>query len=105
MNIIKRIVDTGIGDNTYSIYNRHIRFTNSVALIVCFFIIQNASFAIYYHQPYLATVDAAHFVVTATVPFFNRAGKRLLASIWFSLFAILFVTFYAIYFTLNSYSF
>lgn len=105
MNIIKRIVDTGIDNNTYSIYKRHIRFTNSVALIVCFFIIQNAAFALYYEQYVLATVDAAHFVVTAMVPLFNRSGKRLLASVWFSTFAILFVTFYAIYFTLGSYTF
>lgn len=104
MNVVKRIIDSGTNPQT-PIYNRNIRFTNSVALIVCIFIIQNALFAIYYHQPIIAAVHAAHFVVTALVPFFNGAGKRVLASAWFSTFAILFVTFLAICFTLDSYTF
>ncbi|MBD0287975.1 MAG: adenylate/guanylate cyclase domain-containing protein [Flavisolibacter sp.] len=41
----------------------------------------------------------------ALVPVFNSMGKRVLASAWFSSVAILFVTFYAIVFTLDSYNF
>jgi class 3 adenylate cyclase len=87
------------------VYNKQIRFANSVSLIVCFFIVQNAALAVYYNQPLLILVYIMHFVMIALMPVFNHRGKRVLASAWFSGVAILFVTFYAIVFTLDSYNF
>ncbi|MDQ3842826.1 MAG: adenylate/guanylate cyclase domain-containing protein, partial [Bacteroidota bacterium] len=105
MNVVKRIIDLGTAEKIYPVYNKHIRFTNSVALFVCCFIVQNAALAIYYHQPLLILVYILHFAMIALVPVFNTMGKRVLASAWFSSVAILFVTFYAIVFTLDSYNF
>ncbi len=105
MNVIKRIMDLGTSRQTDPVYNKHIRFTNSVALFVCVFIVQNAALAIYYDQPLLMLVYILHFVLIALVPVFNLMGKRVLASAWFSSVAIVFVTFYAIDFSLDSYNF
>jgi class 3 adenylate cyclase len=76
-----------------------------MSLFVCVFIIQNAFLAFYYDQPLLILVYALHFVLIATVIVFNRRKKRVLASAWFSAVAILFVSFYAIEFTFDSYNF
>ncbi|HEY4873947.1 MAG TPA: adenylate/guanylate cyclase domain-containing protein [Puia sp.] len=105
MNIVKRIIDLGTNKQLNPIYNKHIRFTNSVALFVCLFIIQCALLNTFYPQPFLYLVYILHFITIALVPLFNYRGKRVFASAWFSSVAIVFVTFYAIEFTLNSYNF
>lgn len=105
MNIIRRLLDAGIAQRNHPVDNKHIRFTNAVALFVCLFILQNAAFAIYYHQPHLILVYVLHFFCIALVLLFNYKGKRVLASAWFSGAAIIFVTFYAICFTLESFNF
>jgi len=105
MNIIKRILDLGTRLQTDPVENKHIRFSNSIALIVCGFIVPNAALAIYYDQPFLILVYILHFVLIALSPVFNYRGKRVLASAWFSGVAIVFVTFYAIVFTLDSFNF
>ncbi|WP_162055904.1 adenylate/guanylate cyclase domain-containing protein [Pontibacter pamirensis] len=105
MNIVKRITDLGTNKQTDPVYNKHIRFTNSVALFVCFFIVQNAALAFFYNQPLLLLVYMLHFISIALVPVFSYRGKRVLASAWFSSVAILFVTFYSIEFNLASYNF
>ena len=105
MNIIKRITDPGTVGQTNPAYSKQIRFTNSVALIVCFFIVQNAVLSIYYHQQLVFGIQLMHFVMIALIPLFNSRGKRVFASAWFSSVAIFFVTIYAIIFTLQSYNF
>ena len=105
MNIVKRIIDLGTAGQSDPIYNRHIRFANSVALIVCFFIVQNAILGFYYNEPILILVYIVHFVLIVLIPVFNYRGKRVLASAWFSGVAILFVTFYSIALPLDSYNF
>src|SRR5580658_7696570 len=105
MNIVKRIVNSGTDKQLDPVYNKLIRFTNSVALFVCVFIVQNAALAIYYHQPLLILIYVLHFVLIGAVPVLNHTRKRVLASAWFSTVAIIFVTFYAIEFTLDSYNF
>lgn len=105
MNIIKRIIDIGTNKQPDPVYAKHIRFTNSVALFVCFFIVQNAALALYYDQPLFLLVYILHFILIAFVLVFNYEGKRVFASAWFSSVAILFVTFYSIEFTLDSYNF
>jgi hypothetical protein len=104
VNIFKRIINLGTNKQTDPVYNKHIRFANSVALIVCFFIVQIAALAIYFKQPLLILVYVMHFLTIALVPVFNHWGKRVLAAAWFSSVAILFVSFYAIIFTLDSYN-
>lgn len=105
MNIIKRIIDSGTHKQLGPVQNKHIRFTNSVALFVCFFIIQNTALAIYYDQPLLILVYILHFILISAVVFLNYKGHRAFASSWFSAVAILFVTFYSIEFTLESFNF
>lgn len=105
MNLAKRIIDLGTAERTNPLYNKYIRFSNSISLIVCFFIVQNTVLAIYYHQPILILIYIIHFAMIAMIPVFNYIGKRVLASSWFSGVAILFVTFYSIVFTLDSYNF
>jgi class 3 adenylate cyclase len=105
MNYAKRIIELGTGKQLNPVHNKHIRFTNSMALFVCFFIVQCWSLAIFYHRPLLYPVYLLHFVLIALIPWFNYRGKRVFASAWFSGVAILFVSFYAIEFTLNSYNF
>ncbi|HYV95752.1 MAG TPA: adenylate/guanylate cyclase domain-containing protein [Chitinophagales bacterium] len=104
-NPIKQIIDLGTTKQTDPVVNRHIRFCNSVALIVCLFVVQNFVLAVYYKQTLIAFVLGLHFILLALMPVFNYAGKRLLASTWFSSVAILFVTFYAIVFTLEGLNF
>jgi len=105
MNIVKRIIDLGTRYQTNAICNKHIRFTNSLSLIICGFIIQNEILSIYYKQPLIVLIQFIHFVMISLVPVFNYRGKRVLASAWFSGVAIFFVTIYAIIFTLGSYNF
>jgi class 3 adenylate cyclase len=105
MNVIKRIIDLGTSRQTDPVYNKHIRFTNSVSLIVCLFAIQNLVLAVYYHQTLVALLIALHCVLIALMLVFNRMGKRVLASAWFSGVAILFVTVYSIAYTLESLNF
>jgi adenylate cyclase len=103
MNVIKQILD--LGTQSDPVANKHIRFSNSIALIVCGFIVQNAALAIYYDRPILIVVYICHFVLIALSLFFNYRGKRVLASTWFSVVAIVFVPFSAIVFTLESFNF
>src|SRR5271170_206038 len=105
MSIIKCIINSGTDKQLSPAANKHIRFTNSISLFVCFFIVQCAALAIYYDQPLLIWVYGLHFTGIAVIPFFNFLGKRVLASAWFSAVAILFVTFYAIVFTIESFNF
>ncbi len=105
MNVVKRIIDLGTSGKTDPVYNRHTRFANSASFIVCFFILQNAALAIYFNQPLLIAVYMMHFLTFALIPVFNHWGKRVLAAAWFSGVAILFVSFYAIIFTLDSFNF
>jgi len=105
MNIAKRIIDLGTSRQTHPVFNKHIRFTNSVALLVCFFALQNAVLALYYKQSHILLINGLHFLLIAMMPAFNHLGKRVLASAWFSAVAIFFVTFYSIVFTLDSLNF
>jgi len=105
MNLIKRLINLGTKRQNDVTRNKHIRFTNSVSLIICCFIVQNAILSIYYKQPLIAFIQFAHLVMIALVPVFNYRGQRVLASAWFSSAAIFFVTIYAIIFTLDSYNF
>ncbi len=105
MNLFKHLVETGTEKQNNVTHNKHIRFTNSSALIICFFIIQNIILSIYYEQVLIACVQFIHFVMIALVLFFNYKGKRVLASAWFSSTAIFFVTIYSIVFTLESFNF
>ena len=105
MNLVNRIIDLGINKQTDVLYNRHIRFSNSVSLIVCFFIIQNSALCIYYHQPLATLIYLIHFILIALTLFLNYMGKRVFANVWFSSVAITFVSIYAIIFTESSYNF
>jgi adenylate cyclase len=105
MNIVNRIINAGTDKHVNQVYNKHIRLTNSIVLFVCIFIIQNLALALYYNNPLLMVVYVLHFILIAAVPVINHLGKRVLATAWFSFVAIIFVTFYAIQFTLDSYNF
>lgn len=105
MNLVNRIIDLGINKQTDVLHKRHVRFANSVSLIVCFFIIQNSALCIYYHQPLANLIYLIHFMLIALTLFFNYMGKRVFASVWFSCVAITFVSFYAIIFTERGYNF
>jgi signal transduction histidine kinase len=105
MNWFKYLIDIGTGKQNDVTCNKHIRFTNSLALIICFFIIQNIILSIYYKQALIAFIQSVHFIMIALVLFFNYKGKRVLASAWFSSTAIFFVTIYSIVFTLESFNF
>ena len=105
MNLVNRIIDLGINKQTDVIQTRHIRFTNSVIVILFFFIIQNAAICIYYHQPLVTLVYLIHFILIALTLYFNYMGKRVFASAWFSGVAILFVSIYSIIFTESGYNF
>ena len=102
MNWFKYIIDIGTGKQNDVTGNKNIRFTNSVALVICFFIIQNIILSIYYKQSLIGFIQSVHFIMIALVPFINYKGKRVLASAWFSGSAIFFVTIYSIVFTLES---
>lgn len=105
MNLVNRIIDLGINKQTGVIQTRHIRFTNSVIVILFFFIIQNVAISIYFHQPLVALVYLMHFILIALTLLFNHMGKRVFASAWFSAVAILFVSIYSIIFTESGYNF
>ncbi len=105
MNWFKYLINIGTGKQNDVTGNKHIRFANSLALIICFFIIQNIVLSVYYRQGVIAFIQSIHFVMIALVLFFNYMGKRILASAWFSSSAIFFVTIYAIVFTLGSLNF
>ncbi len=105
MNWFKYLVNTGTEKQKNITANKHIRFTNSLALIICFFIIQNIILSIYYKQAPVALIQFAHFVMIGLVLFFNYKGWRIFASAWFSGTAIFFVTIYAVIFTLESLNF
>lgn len=105
MNLANRIIDLGINKQTDVIQTRHIRFANSVIVILLFFIIQNVAICIYFHQPLVALVYLMHFILIALTLLFNHMGKRVFASAWFSGVAILFVSIYSIIFTERGYNF
>ena len=105
MNLFKYLVDTGTKNQNDVTRNKHIRFTNSLALVICCFIVQNIILSIYYKQPLIASIQFVHFIMIALVPFFNHKGRRVLASAWFSTAAIFFVTIYSVVFTLKSFNF
>jgi len=105
MNKVNRVIDLGTSRQADPVYNKHVRFANSLSLIICGFIVLNALLSVYYNQPLLILVYLLHFGMIALVPVFNYWGKRVLASACFSVAAIVFVTFYALVFTLDSYNF
>jgi adenylate cyclase len=105
MNLANRIIDLGINKQTDVIQTRHIRFTNSVIVILFFFIIENVAISIYFHQPLVTLVFLMHFILISLTLLFNHMGKRVLASAWFSGVAILFVSIYSIIFTERGYNF
>ena len=105
MNLFKYLVNIGTEKQKAITRNKHIRFTNSLALIICFFIVQNIIISIYYEQSLIASVQFAHLITIAMVPFFNFKGKPILAGAWFSIAAIFFVTIYSVVFTLESLNF
>ena len=105
MNLFKYLVDIGIEKQNDVTSNKHIRFTNSLVLIICCFIIQNIILSIYYKQSLIAFIQFAHFLMIVLVLLFNYQGWRVLASAWFSSAAIFFVTIYSIVFTLESFNF
>jgi hypothetical protein len=85
--------------------DRHIRFSNSVSLIVCFYIIQCAALALVHHQPRLVPIYVAHFVGIAVVPLLNQRGHPVVASVCFGSVAIAFVSFYSLVFGVESLNF
>jgi signal transduction histidine kinase len=105
MNWFKYFIDIGTEKQKDITGNKHIRFTNSLVIIICYFIIQNAILSIYYRQALIAFIQFAHFIMIALVPFFNHKGRRVFASAWLSSVAIFFVTVYSIVFTLPSLNF
>jgi adenylate cyclase len=105
MNLANRIIDLGINKQTDVIQTRHIRFTNSVIVILFFFIIENVAISIYFHQPLVTLVFLMHFILISLTLLFNHMGKRVLASAWFSGVAILFVSIYSMIFTERGYNF
>lgn len=105
MNPIKRLINIGTDSQKDPVYNKHIRFSNSVFLILSFFMIQNTSVAIYYNELFMVFVFMVHWFFLSFMLVFTYLGKRVLASAWFSGVAIVFVTFYAIAFTMQGLNF
>ncbi len=105
MTLFKYLINIGTVKRNDVTQNKHIRFTNSLVLIICCFIVQNIILSIYYKQPLIAYIQFAHFIMIALAPVFNYKGRRVLASAWFSSAAIFFVTIYSIVFTLESFNF
>ena len=105
MNFFRYLIDIGTEKQINVTRNKHIRFANSLALIICFFIVQNIILSIYYKQLVISIIQFIHFVMIALIPVFNHKGKPILASTWFSIVAIFFVTIYSIVFTLESFNF
>jgi hypothetical protein len=83
MNVIKRILDLVISKDADPLYNRHIRFTNAVFLIVCLFAIQNTGLAFYHHEPLMAIIFIVHALLLTPMLVFNYQKRRVLASDWF----------------------
>lgn len=105
MNLIKQLINIGTDSQKDPVYNKHIRFTNSVFLIVSFFVVQSASIAIYYNELVVLFIFLVHWAFLSGMLVFTYLGKRVLASAWFSGVAIVFVTFYAIAFTVQGLNF
>ncbi|HSZ32550.1 MAG TPA: adenylate/guanylate cyclase domain-containing protein [Puia sp.] len=105
MSIINRIIDLGVNEQTTVVHKKQVRFSNSVSLIVCFFILQNCAICVYYHQTEVDLIYLTHFLLITLIPVFNSLGKRIFASAWFSSVAIFFVSIYSIVFTESSYNF
>jgi class 3 adenylate cyclase len=101
MNILKRIIDIGTRYKADPVFNKHIRFTNSVALIVCVFAVENAVLGIAYGEFVMAGIVIIHGLLISLMFYFNALGKRVLAATWFSTVALSFVTFYGIVYTLE----
>ena len=105
MNLFKYLIDIGTNKQHDITVNKNVRFANSLALIICCFLVQNIILSAYYKQPLIASIQFAHFLLIALIPFFNYKGWHVLASGWFSGVAIFFVTIYSIVFTLESLNF
>ncbi len=105
MNLFKYLLNIGAVEQNDVTSNKHIRFTNALAFVICCFIVQNIILSIYYKQLFIASIQFAHFIMIALVLFFNYKGRRVLASAWFSSSAIFFVTIYSVVFTLESLNF
>lgn len=108
MTLLRRLIEVGTQDTPGQddfIRNRHVRFANSVSLIVCVFIVQNAGVALYFHQPRLLPMYLVHFIGIALVPLFNHLGRQVLASAWFGGVAIAFVSLYSLLFGVESVNF
>jgi len=104
MNLIKYIIDQGISEHTSVVNNKHTRFTNSVSLILCFFVILNEAISIYYKELVLCIIYGVHLIFLATTLFSNHFGKRLFASAWLSCVMIFFVTLYSILYPINTHT-
>lgn len=108
MSLLTRIVDLGT-KNTQAhadvVRDRHIRFANSVSLIVCCYIVQCAALALVHHQPRLLPVYGTHFIGIAMVPLLNQRGHPVAAGVCFGGVAIAFVSFYSVIFGVESLNF
>ena len=105
MSLVKNLIDLGTREDADAARNRHVRFANSMALIVCFFIVQNAALAVWFGEIWLLAVYLVHFLGIALVPYFNRRGAWIRAGACFSSVALVFVTFYSVLFGIGSYNF
>jgi len=105
MNPLSRIINLGTNRETNPVFNKHIRFTNAVTLIVLGFIFPNMVMALQYHEHGPSWVLMAHFILITLVFVFNAQGKRILASSWWSIIAIPAVTYYGVVFTAQGLNF
>ena len=105
MSLLKNLINIGTETQNDVVRKKHIRFTNSLALIICLFAVQNIILSIYFKQTQVAFIQLVHFVLLALIPFFNYKNRPILASGWFSVVAIFFVTLYSILLTLESLNF
>lgn len=102
MNVIRYIIDQGTANEHNVVLKKHIRFANSISLILGVFVLQNVVVSAYYHVVPLTTVRLLHIMGIALVPVLNHYGHRLAASLWFSILAIFFVTLYSIIYPLDT---
>ena len=105
MSLLRRVIDLGTDERADARQNRHIRFANSMSLIVCVFIVQCAALAVVHDQIWLLAVYLLHFIGIALVPLLNWRGSSLRASACFSGVALVFVTLYSLVFGVGSYNF
>ena len=96
MNIISRIVNQGTQNSADTASNKHTKVTNWIALLVCFFILQNMLVSVYFGVIQLAIIQLLNCLLLCLVPAFNSMGKRLLATTWFSGVMIFFLTIYGL---------